>query len=92
MLKREMPSLHAAWQATGKQLVRISAQPSGKESVAYRAGVFMSCLNPDVNADRPRGGRGVRLLPHLSVGLLPRLLLSLLATALTVHFWRQSRR
>jgi len=52
----------------------------------------MSCLNPDVNAGRPRGGRGVRLLPHLSAGLLPRLLLSLLATALTVHVWRQSRR
>ncbi len=49
----------------------------------------MSFLSPDVNLDRPRGGRR---LPRLSAGLLPRLLLSLLATALTVHVWRQNRR
>ncbi len=52
----------------------------------------MSFLSPDVNLDRPRGGRGGRRLPRLSAGLLPRLLLSLLATALTVHVWRQNRR
>ena len=59
----------------------------------------MSCLNPDVNAGRPRRGRpsifGVRLshgLVFLSGRLLPRLFLSVLAGVLAVHVWKQGRR
>lgn len=49
----------------------------------------MSFLNPDVNAGRPRGGVGLRL----DVSCLgARVLLSLLATALALHVWRQNRR
>jgi hypothetical protein len=48
----------------------------------------MSFLNPDMNAGRPRSV-GLRLdISHLGA----RVLLSLLATALALHVWRQNRR